>query len=917
MQGGFDVLFRLHDMPTMPPALLLDRSLKAAGLLPMQLLRTSQADILAHVAPLAVAAAARHVQGALDALAPFAGLSADAAFSLADSAAPSAASALARALSALALSSEVVRVVPGVLEQLNAGGLRGQSIMSNVSGLEVACRALLPVASRWLDAAALRKRLGAAAEALSGVRPPAGALDAAEAARVAAVLGRASAKENKLAHRLAVAVPHLQLLSLLHTHVDHWVRSFHLAVCKCVHHPTSRHRRGASAPSGGTVDPATGCILNRHSRLCLAYLVQGRKQSLDQSLLPAPGAGGAAGLQGLGAHDALAAMQQLTAMAEDVRMCLFEMRRKEYYSLALGYFSGVGGLASLEARFGDAVRLAMFVQAQADLEADKPPALASQEADTDAAGAPAAGADALMLEAEDAAREADGAAAPSPAGACGLLVLREDGVAELDSCLSDMGVPRQGSMYYCMQARMWCFAFDAGSGPVAEAAKGADDKGGKGAGAGAGQGRLPRHTPWAAAAQAVAPMLSTYLTLLSLLLHRRALVLHPAAPLLGHPLPDADGSEPPSAAIRPTEAALRSIQAAAAKAVLMLWSAVTSSPASSPRLPTAVLSHLITTLCIAYMSQADKVKVLSSSAAPARTRNLWGPGPAVRPPFIPSENTVAALSDQMGFPREQVQFVMNRLQTNEVTVLANYFLEHDVESMMRASQASAARREAATAAVAAAVSTAERPPGSAEASGPGGGRAGASGSRAAPGGDASAPGASSPGLAATTCSAPGAPGDAPAAAEPDMLAQALKDSLHVVSSQGSQPELTEGLGLPDVAAVGEGLLQLCLPAPENVFVVCPLLQQAAEGAPQDAVDWIAAKIHSHFGNAVQVRPKPCSHSSVLAVHGATQGCTYPLTPACHHLHIGGADGTDQPCGQVSTCHPLPHHQVLERGKHWQ
>ena len=227
-------------------------------------------------------------------------------------------------------------------------------------------------------------------------------------------------------------------------------------------------------------------------------------------------------------------------------------------------------------------------------------------------------------------------------------------------------------------------------------------------------------------------MLSTYLTFFSLLLHRRALLSHPAASLLGHPLPDAEGVEPSKASIRPADVALHSIQSGATKAVLTLWDAATAFkpavaagaldpnacgastsadaagagavvPAGKHFLPSQVLAHLVATLCIAYVSQTDKVKAPAAVPPVARQRHnsMWGPAAAparqtVRRPFVPSESTITSMSDQMGFPREQVEFVVNRLQTNEVAVLANYFLEHDVESIMRAAQVTAARREAAT-----------------------------------------------------------------------------------------------------------------------------------------------------------------------------------------------------------------------------
>ena len=224
---------------------------------------------------------------------------------------------------------------------------------------------------------------------------------------------------------------------------------------------------------------------------------------------------------------------------------------------------------------------------------------------------------------------------------------------------------------------------------------------------------------------------------------------------------------------------------------------------------------------------------------------MWGPAPAptrqaVRRPFVPSESTVASMSDQMGFPREQVEFVVNRLQTNEVAVLANYFLEHDVESIMRAAQVSAARREAATTTAAAAVAAAGAAGGAA--SGGTAATAAADAADAAGGTGALVAADAAAGAAAEAAEAV----EAMAVEEPDVLAQALKDSLHVASNQGMQSEAPEGLGLPDVAAIGEGLLQLSLDQPQHVFLLCPLLQQAAEGSPDEMLEWASSKIKTLF-----------------------------------------------------------------------
>lgn len=494
-----------------------------------------------------------------------------------------------------------------------------------------------------------------------------------------------------------------------------------------------------------------------------------------------------------------------------------------------------------------------------------------------------------------------------------------------DGGVSDFGVPRLGSMFYDVIARQWCFAFDAQNGTPSSSAVAARNYAANArdrdreTNVHAGETKL--HTgklvqsSWAAAAKFIPQMLSTYLTLFSLLLHRRPLVTHPASSLLGERLPDAThGTSGEAESRRPADVALLSIQSAAAKAVLQLWNAAiaykpvvmaldapvsgsasdswlitgdeaNASPAKGKAagasskqaglgstadagksgagsgstgaagaatgkhfLPPQVMSHLVSTLCLAFVSQADKGKPPVQATGRQIRSNMWGPAAAPRPaaarrPFVPSESTISSMSDQMGFQREQVEFVVNRLQTNEIAVLANYFLEHDVESMMRASQVSAARREAATTAVAAAVAAgAAADAGGAAATAAGGGAAGAA--DAAPAAEGAA--AADAGAAGAAAASDEAEAMAVVEEEPDVLAQALKDSLHVASHQGIEAEAPEGLGLPDVASIGEGLLKLAMQQPQHMFVVCPLLQQAAEGALDQMLEWTASKIETLF-----------------------------------------------------------------------
>lgn len=414
-QGAFDLTLRLHNIPNMPPALLLERNLKPS-LIPQHVLRTSQTEVLAYIAPLCISATATHVQGALDALQPFCNQTAEAAFNEATNSASKAASAVARALSSLALAAEIIRVVPNVLERLTATGARGQSLISNVSKLEFLSKPLVATMNKWLDSPTLRRRLSVVAEqlrksraSLNDLNGSSGDQDALETARVAAVLARVSSAESKLANRVATPIPQLQLLALLQSNVDAAARNFHLSVCKSVHHPSSRNRRAGGNAVSQPVDASSGCILTASSRLCLAYLVQGRKTSLDRPVIPSATSSsdtrGTSGippvaeggvwapraaattpnnppnaeaegsleeyLKNLSPREAFAAMQHLTTLADDVRMCLFEMRRRECFALALGYFNAIGGIQSVSARFNDAVKIAEAVHIKAEGEAHK------------------------------------------------------------------------------------------------------------------------------------------------------------------------------------------------------------------------------------------------------------------------------------------------------------------------------------------------------------------------------------------------------------------------------------------------------------------------------------------------------------------------------------------------------------------
>lgn len=792
MQGCFDLLLRLHNMPRMPPSLILDRGIRAS-LLPTQVLRASQVSIVTRIAPLSMDAVDTHVQRALDEMDALSTATAESSASSIAAVLPyasmeSTASAVARAVSTLALVTELVRLLPSALDQLTVARTGGQSIMSKVTCLDLAVKALHPKAQEWMDAPEVKSAATAQharADVEYGRRAVLpGAIRPDVAAKVASTLVRVSPKEARITPSKSSTTPPLLQLPALLQNAEHNVRLFHAAVCKCVHHPTTRYRRGGSSPAVPAVDTATGCILTYHTRLALAFLAQGRKNALDAASAIQP----AGGFDSSDPRSLMRMMWRLAACGEDTRVCLFEMRRKEYYSLTLAYFNAVGGFASLAARFSDAISAACVAFRQA--------------AQAKAAAVAVAGRSHVAAGGGGAAAEGSGA---GPAG--GAAMDAED-------------TPPASSS-------------PAVAGPTAVASA-------PSAGRPSGAGSNPK--TWADAAAAAAPMLSTFLTLFSLLLHRRSLLQQSSASLMGHALPKADGSSPLSHARASREVVLE-IEATALRAVLELWQAISSSPTVAQSVPAGLLSHLVSTLSIAYAAKADKSSVGPASAAAAaagrgnasalaaaaaagvRTGSPWGPARDVaRPAFVPSEAAVTALSDGMGFPRNQVEFVMNRISSNEVPLLANYFLEHDVESLMRAEQAAPASgggagddSRAASAVV--------------RARGTGAGGSGDAVVQAAAAGAEDAP-------MDGTCSTAevNLPGD--------MLAQALTKSENEAAdgSAAHASSRNEVPSLPTVADLGDGAMCLCIQDTGHVFLLAPLIQQATHAAPDPAMEWISTLI---------------------------------------------------------------------------
>lgn len=790
-------------MPRMPPALILERGVRAS-LLPTQVLRASQVGIVNRIAPLTMDALSLHVQHALDEMAALSTASEKAAGKLAVASLPHAAteataSAVARAVSTLALATELVRLLPSVLEQLTVPKPDGQSIMSKVTAFDLAVKCLHPTAQQWIDTPEAKSSVTAqqlkvdAERGWNTVLP--GTVKPEMAAKVGATLSRVSPKEPRpSAAKTTTTAPLLQLPSLLQN-AEHNVRLFHAAVCKCVHHPTTRYRRGSSTPATPAADAATGCILTPHTHRALAFLAQGRKQSLDSAAAVRP----EEGFENCDPRTLIRVMQRLAACGEDTRVCLFEMRRKEYYSLMISYVHAVGGFQSLAERFADAIQAACVVLRKAA----ESKAAEAKASDTKAAKAAPGGPEAGTRG------PSNGSAAVEGAAAAAAVPDSTDG-APMDA------EDTPSAPFAPAPART--------SAPSRSAALNAKS--------------------WADAASVASPMLSTFLTLFSLLLHQRSLMQQPSAVLMGHALPSLSGSGSPPPG-RPAAEVVREIQAIALKAVLQLWEALS---AGASGVPPALLSHLVSTLSVAYASKADKSQAQSAggrgnasgldpaAAAGGRAASPWGPARnLVRPAFVPSEAAISSLSDGMGFPRDQVEFVMNRISSNEVPLLANYFLEHDVESMMRAGQAGAP---------AGGVSDGSRAASTAMPRSRGNGASDAAGTSA----DAAAPPPPPPAAIAAD-DAQRNVAERPSAPEipQDLLAQALVETSKAFSSnskegsKGTASETVPETKLPTVADLGAGAMRLCTQNPGHVFLLAQLFQQATHAAPEPAKEWIASE----------------------------------------------------------------------------
>lgn len=797
-------------MPRMPPALILERGVRAS-LLPTQVLRASQVSIVTRIAPLTMDALSLHVQHALDEMAALSASSEKATGKLTVASLPHAtteatASAVARAVSTLALATELVRLLPSVLEQLTVPKPDGQSIMSKVTAFDLAVKCLHPTAQQWFDAPdakafATAQQVKVDAERGWNTVLP-GTVKPEIAAKVGATLSRVSPKEPRpSAAKANTIAPLLHLPALLQS-AEHNVRLFHAAVCKCVHHPTTRYRRGGSTPATPAADAATGCILTPHTHRALAFLAQGRKQSLDSAAAVRP----EEGFESCDPRTLVRVMQRLAACGEDTRVCLFEMRRKEYYSLMISYVHAVGGFQALAERFADAIQAACV----ALRKAAESKAAEAKAAESKAAEAVPGAAEADTRGSSNGSAVVEGAAAAAPDATDG---------APMDA-----------------QDTPTATAGPASARTTAPSRSAASVK------------------SWADAASVASPMLSTFLTLFSLLLHQRSLMQQPSAVLMGHALPSLNGSGSPAPG-RSAGEVVREIQAIALKAVLQLWEALS---AGASGVPPALLSHLVSTLSVAYASKADKSQSQSAggrgnasgldaaAGAVGRTTSPWGPARnLVRPAFIPSETAISSLSDGMGFPRDQVEFVMNRISSNEVPLLANYFLEHDVESMMRAGQATAAAGGVADGSRAAST-TMPRPRGN--------GASDAAGTNAEV---AVAPAATAEDDAqrnlAEHPSEPETPQDA--------LAQALAETSKAAASsckegsKGTAPESVPETKLPTVADLGAGAMRLCTQNPGHVFLLAQLFQQATHAAPEPAKEWIASEISRLLPVCLCVREK--------------------------------------------------------------
>jgi hypothetical protein len=621
---------RLHHMPHLPVALLIDSTLKRV--FPFHLFRSSQHARMLSLVPTAASLLDTQLDSALVALlggrlrdgndglwqfgigsdlraaatasaaAVLKGPPADvlAAASRQDSASGCTAVGIAHAISALALSTELLRLlmelVPLVL-QPRAGG---QSILSKVAAFDVAIKAWLTTLGEWMIEN--RSELRAAQAAAQAVALTAG--DRLNDILERKSRGYAGAAMPPRSPRRPAATAIVRMMQLVHVAEVH-VRRFHSALCKCVHHPTTRYHRArvASAPP---IDSNTGCVLTPQSRVALALVVHGTQLTMAAAVDEA--------------FPATMRMLSLHTLAVEARGLLFEDRRREFFSLCGAYMLHTGVVRLALARLADASRLAMEVLRAS---AERSTARAVDEASDRAAAAAAVPAQGdAMLEMDIDSKQ------------CSTLADEED---EEDTVLEDIGPPSS--------------------------------------------------TPTFRAADTAVHMLSGYLALLALCVSRQRMLSQASHTLLAASLPAPEDMEVVLPASASPEASVAVLHNDALVAALDLWQVLTSEPGIVP-LP--LISHLAAVLMLAAVSASDvppavapPIPAAGSRAAALRSRRSGeggGAGTAVAAAFEPSESVVTALG-AMGFDGLTARFAMDHLRSNDTATVVDFCLENDIAAM--------------------------------------------------------------------------------------------------------------------------------------------------------------------------------------------------------------------------------------------
>jgi hypothetical protein len=256
-----------------------------------------------------------------------------------DSASGRAAVGIAHAISALALSTELLRLLTELVPQLLQPRRGGQSILSKIAAFDVVIKAWFMRIGEWAINNRGELRAAQAAAQVAALTPADRVNDRLER-RSHGYAGAAMRPRSPRRPAATAIVRMMQLVRVAEVHV----RRFHSALCKCVHHPTTRYHR-ARVTSAPPIDATTGCVLTPQSRAALALAVHGTQLTMGAELDQA--------------SPATLRMLALHTLAIEARGLLFEDRRREFFSLCSAYMLRAGVVRLALVRLKEAGKLAM------------------------------------------------------------------------------------------------------------------------------------------------------------------------------------------------------------------------------------------------------------------------------------------------------------------------------------------------------------------------------------------------------------------------------------------------------------------------------------------------------------------------------------------------------------------------------